>query len=90
MWDIFKYLFLLEYCFFTLSIVRYPEEHKRNVSETESVPVLTDPVFETFCSLEYRTMDDVQNPVIPSVTHHHQNPSGSTCLSLVLPEIFVL
>jgi hypothetical protein len=37
----------------------------------------TDPVSETLFSLENRTK--CKNPVFPSVIHHHQNPSESTC-----------
>jgi hypothetical protein len=39
-----------------------------------------DPVSEMLYSpifLEYMMMDKVQNPVIPSVIHHHQNPLES-------------
>jgi hypothetical protein len=36
----------------------------------------TNPVSETLCFLEYRTMDKVQKPIIPSLIEHRQNSLG--------------
>jgi hypothetical protein len=75
----------------TSSIIWYSEEH--NVLETGTVFILiwkggrmeTYPVFETLCSSEYQTLDKVQKLSNPSVAcYHHQNPSKSNCMDVVL------
>jgi hypothetical protein len=43
------------------------------VSHPYNMRTVIDPVSEMLCSLEYRTMDEVQKPVIPSVIHHRRN-----------------
>jgi hypothetical protein len=49
----------------------------------------TDPVSETLCSLEYRTMDKVQKLVIPNVIHHPQTPTGPTYIICILRHILL-
>jgi hypothetical protein len=42
--------------------------------ETDPVSQTLSAVSENFCRRECRTMDEAQNPVIPTVIHHRQNP----------------
>jgi hypothetical protein len=42
------------------------------------------PKRRVFCSLEYRTMEKVKNPVILCVIHHRQNPLESTKLKVIV------
>jgi hypothetical protein len=44
----------------------------------------TDPVSETLCSLEYRTMDKSEYPVILSVVDHRQNPLEFSHICVIL------
>jgi hypothetical protein len=88
-WDILKYIsfwvFVLRPSFF---IVKNTEKH--NGLETGSVSVLADPVFKNLCTLDYRTMDEVQKPSNPECCAPSSEPLECPCLSLVLPEIFSL